>query len=101
MRSTLKAIVYPISNKWNGHWACSDWQWKLIRGKRPFLINREPHSTHLARMRKEGFKIICDLSVKRESEIGQCDLADRFKKMDEDYLTISSSYIMARSVKTG
>ena len=29
---------------WNGHWQYSDWIWKMIRGRRPYLINREPYS---------------------------------------------------------
>ena len=26
-----------LSPYWNGHWAYSDWQWRLVRGGRPFL----------------------------------------------------------------
>ncbi|HEB86992.1 MAG TPA: hypothetical protein ENI68_08270 [Gammaproteobacteria bacterium] len=87
---------HNLSNKWNGIWTCPDWKWKLIRGNRPFfLINRAPHSTHLALLRRYGFKVICDLTVKRESEVRRCDLAAPFKTMDKNDLTISSSYIMS------
>jgi SAM-dependent methyltransferase len=39
---------------WNGHWAYSDWQWRLVRGKREFLLNREPLSTHLLFAKQSG-----------------------------------------------
>jgi SAM-dependent methyltransferase len=39
---------------WNGHWAYSDWQWNLVRGKREFLLNREPLSTHLLFAKQSG-----------------------------------------------
>ena len=42
---------------WNGHWAYSDWEWELVRGKREFLLNREPLSTHLALVRNVGFEL--------------------------------------------
>ena len=38
---------HEIAEKWNGHWSYSDLTWKLIRGKKPYLLNREPLSTHL------------------------------------------------------
>jgi hypothetical protein len=37
-----------VSPYWNGHWAYSDWEWRLVRGQREFFLNREPLSTHLA-----------------------------------------------------
>jgi hypothetical protein len=47
-----------LSPFWNGHWAYSDWQWRLVRGNREFLLNREPLSTHLACAKKVGFKVL-------------------------------------------
>jgi len=35
------------AEKWNGHWAYSDFVWKVIRGRRSYLLNREPHSVHI------------------------------------------------------
>ncbi|MBX3326120.1 MAG: methyltransferase domain-containing protein [Nitrospira sp.] len=66
---------------WNGHWAYSDWQWKLVRGKREFLLNREPMSTHLAHAKKVGFKVV--LSKREEATIGLdiSALSSRFRQM--------------------
>jgi len=50
--------AHQLSPFWNGHWAYSDWQWKLVRGRREFLLNREPLSTHLACAQKAGFEIL-------------------------------------------
>jgi hypothetical protein len=43
---------------WDGHWACPDWLWALFRGRRPYLLNREPFETH----RRIG----------REAGLGEC-----------------------------
>src|ERR1700737_3309034 len=31
-----------LSPFWNGHWAYSDWEWRLVRGRRAWLLNRAP-----------------------------------------------------------
>ena len=41
---------------WNGHWAHSDAVWKLLRGRRSYLINRAPCSWHLRAMRARGLE---------------------------------------------
>ena len=49
--------------EWNGHWRYSDWMWRLVRGRRAYLLNRAPISAHLALLKEEGFEIACDQSV--------------------------------------
>jgi hypothetical protein len=86
---------HGMADEWNGHWAYSDFQWKLIRGNRPYLLNREPHSTHLRLMDEVGFKVRCDLTVKTPSTIRRSDLAPRFKDLSHDDLTTSGAFIQA------
>lgn len=45
---------HGIFDSWDGHWTCPDWLWMLVRGKRPYLINREPYSTHLKHLKEAG-----------------------------------------------
>src|SRR6266545_1011231 len=37
--------AHHLSPFWNGHWAYSDLQWRLVRGRREFLLNRQPLSS--------------------------------------------------------
>ena len=55
---------HGTSKNWNGHWSYSDFEWKLIRGNKTYLINREPLSTHIDLLKKKGFKIISVIPVK-------------------------------------
>ena len=43
------------ADTWNGHWAYSEWVWKIMMGRRPYLINRQPCSTHIALLKKHGY----------------------------------------------
>ena len=86
---------HGMTEAWNGHWACSDMTWKLIRGNRPFLLNREPHSTHLKIMAEEGFTVVCDRTFRTESRLTRRRLAKRFWDIPEDDLTVSGAFIQA------
>ncbi len=69
---------------WNGHWAYSDWQWKLVRGKREYLLNREPMSTHLAYAKKAGFEVLLSQRNQASSGLDIQTLSSRFRQMDMD-----------------
>lgn len=86
---------HGIADEWNGHLKYSDFIWKLLRGKRPYLLNREPHSTHIAILKKEGYRIVCDKKIKSESSLNRNDLASRFKSISDDDLTTSGAFIQA------
>lgn len=86
---------HNIAKKWNGHWTYSDFVWKLMRGKRTYLINRQPHSTHIKFLQKFGFEIVCDVKEIDRSGIQRKDLAPRFKNLSDEDLTTSAAFIQA------
>ncbi|HBP89236.1 MAG TPA: methyltransferase domain-containing protein [Nitrospirales bacterium] len=81
--------------EWNGHWTYSDFIWKLIKGRRTYLLNREPHSTHIRLIKEVGFKILCDEIVYSKSEVRKEDLAIRFRSLDKEDLLTSGAFIQA------
>ncbi len=80
---------------WNGHWAYPDFIWKLIRGKKPYLLNRQPHSVHINLMRKYGFEIVCDVKNKDNLGIQREYLSKQLKNMGDEDLVIKSAFIQA------
>ena len=86
---------HGLTDQWNGHRAYSNFMWKLIRGRRPYLLNREPHSTHIAFLKKEKFKIVCDDIIKSETGLKRNELAPKFRSISDEDLTISNSFIQA------
>ncbi len=86
---------HGTADEWNGHWVYSDFIWKLIRGKRAYLINREPHSIHNAILKDEGFRVVCDKKIKSKSSFTIDDLVSRFKSISDDDLTTSGAFIQA------
>jgi hypothetical protein len=87
---------HGTADEWNGHWKYSDFMWKLFLGGKPYLLNRSPHSTHIALLNEEDFKIVCDKKIRTESSLTIDKLASRFKTIvSEDDLITSGAFIQA------
>ena len=71
---------------WNGQWAYSDQQWKLVRGKRGFLLNREPLGTHLIHDKKVGFELLLTKREQASHGLEAPALAPRFRKWTQPTL---------------
>ncbi|MFI5253674.1 MAG: methyltransferase domain-containing protein [Bacteroidota bacterium] len=86
---------HGTSNIWNGHWAYSDFTWGLIKGNKPYLLNREPLSTHIKMLERYKFKPLYLQPVEDRSGIKRSELAQRFKHFTDTDLTTSGVYILA------
>lgn len=86
---------HKTHSDWNGHWTYSNKTWSIIKGNRPFLINREPHSTHIRLINNIGFELLCDNQIRRESKINQKNIATQFKFLTRNDLITSGAFIQA------
>lgn len=89
---------HGTADEWNGHWTYSDLTWKLMRGKRPYLLNRQPYSLHLSLLEKEGFKLITNISYRLESKLQKKQLAPQFQSMSDDDLITSGAFVQGMKV---
>lgn len=95
MSHTIDYRSHGYARAWNGHWAVSDPIWAVIRGKRPYLINRLPHSAQIAAMENAGLTIVLEIRA-LESETSRKSLARRFRALDDDDLCTSGAFVQAR-----
>jgi hypothetical protein len=86
---------HNMAHVWNGHWRYSDLVWKLMRGRRSYLLNREPYSAHLRLLAENGFAHVGGGTVKLDSPITKDQVAPRFRHMTDQDLTTSSALIQA------
>jgi len=88
---------HALSKEWNGYRAYPELLWKIIMGKRPFLINRQPYSVHIDIINNSGFKIICNLKrYSMEDGIQRSQLSAYWKDISDDDLTCSGAFIQAQ-----
>lgn len=86
---------HGTADEWNGHWAYSDLVWHLLSRARPYLLNRQPYSFHLAILEKAGFRIFLDRRFETPSRLAQDSLAKRFRHMSNQDLTTSGAFVIA------
>ena len=96
---TIDFRSHETSRAWNGHWACGDLLWKVIRGRRPCSINREPLSTHVDLLTASGFAVAAKLARSTVSEIQRSDLARRFRGISDSDLTTSGVFLVGTRTK--
>lgn len=84
------------SYEWNGYWTYEDRTWNILRGKRPYFINRMSLSEHLSYIKRAGFEVINLTKTKCDSGISPKQLASRFHNLSVDDLHTMGAMIVAR-----
>jgi len=87
---------HNITRSWNGHWTLNDPAWRIVRGTRPYLINREPLSRHLALLSKYGFELV-NVDKQQASADPSLRLAKRFSDMHRDDMSTRGAFVQARA----
>jgi SAM-dependent methyltransferase len=94
MSHNIDFRCHNLTRDWNGHWAIGERTWALVKGARPYLINRMPHSVHIDAMTSAGFRILADL--RREGmPLRRRDLARAFRDLSDEDLRTSGALILA------
>jgi SAM-dependent methyltransferase len=77
---------HGISREWNGPWEYSPFWWRLVVGKKPYLLNRVPCSGQLAALERAGFEIVSARTAQGRG-IGRDRAAASFRGLpDSDFL---------------
>lgn len=85
---------HGITWDWNGHWTISESMWKVVRGKRAYLINRLPHSAHLAAMSNAGFRVLFEQRSDGPVRLKQ-ELAPTYRNLAHEDLTTTGAFVVA------
>ena len=95
MSHVIDFKCHGTAKKWNGHWAYSDSMWNFIRGRRHYLLNREPFSTHIKLLNKNKFKIINIKKVNKVNGINKNTLNKKFDFLTDEDLCTSSALLQS------
>src|SRR5262249_8858123 len=98
MSHQIDFASHGLSTKWNGYRAYPELLWKLILGRRPFLINREPVSTHVELTRRAGFRIARDMRRRRSDGLDRRQLSVRWHTISDDDLTCCGAFLQSKKV---
>lgn len=85
-----------LSKVWNGHFACPDPLWDLIKGRRKWLINRQPVTEHLGAIQRHGMSIAVCLEQHRHDGLPPAVLRRRLQRLDDQALTCSNVFLQGQ-----
>jgi SAM-dependent methyltransferase len=87
---------HGTASSWDGHRAYGDVAWWMVRGARPYLINREPLSAHRTIPQAQGFEVIEQLLIPRDPTVEPAKLAPRFRTWSAEDISTSSAFVLYR-----
>ena len=87
---------HGTAETWNGYWTYSEIMWRIMSGKLPYLINRQPCSAHISVLTKLGFDIVCFQKRHENSGIKRTQLDSRWQSLSDDDLKCSGLFIQAK-----
>ena len=87
----------PGGKEWNHHWAYGDLTWAIIRGNRPYYMNRVPLSEYITLFEAAGCKIVGAERVVRDG-LPREAAAARFRHNlpDEDFCTAAALLVAVK-----
>ena len=86
---------HGLTRDWYGHWTVPDPLWAVVRGRRPYMINRAGASEHVRRMQQAGFEIV-GLRRTPAPPAPRRALARPFRDMPDDDLATAGCFVIAR-----
>ena len=78
MTHNIDYQCHDLTKHWDGHRSINDLCWKILRGRRPYLINRMPHSAQMALAKGNGFAVVSELIHALDPDIPAGKLARCF-----------------------
>jgi SAM-dependent methyltransferase len=81
---------------WDGHRAYGDAGWWMVRGARPYLINRQPLSAHRTIPQARGFDLIEQVLIPAEPVIAPAKLAPHFRTWSEEDISTAGAFVVHR-----
>ncbi len=89
---------HDLAPAWNGHRAISEGVWRIMMGRRPYLINREPWSAHARAISECGFKIINVKLLLRQDGIRRQQLTRRWKDLSDEDFSCAEAFVQAQKL---
>ena len=89
-------MSHGYSSTWDGHWNISNWRWFLLRGNRPYMINREPLSRHTSILKSCGLNIVKIDNYRKNPTLSSKQYKTQVSSSDKN---VSDTFIQANVIR--
>lgn len=85
---------FPDTDNWNQHWAYGDLTWTIMRGNRPYYVNRVPLSEYVRLFEAAGCRVV---GVERlvSDGLSRDQAAERFRGLPEEDFHTGAALLVA------
>jgi SAM-dependent methyltransferase len=87
---------HGLTREWNGHWAVDDRTWAILRGRRPYLLNRAPYAQHKSLAADYGFAPLMERRSKRFDGLIPSDFVAPFDGMSDEDARAAMVFVVQR-----
>ncbi len=87
---------HTLTTIWNEHWRIGDTLWKLLRGKRHYLINRVPNERHLRYLARYKFKLIAQQKLRRVDGLIREEFSERFRNIHAEDSATHLAFLISK-----
>ena len=95
MSHQMSFTAHRTATRWNGHWTYSKREWKVINGRRKYMLNRKAYSDHLKVIDQLPFKVTINMPHQKPTMIDRKELAASFKHLTEQDLNTEGMFLQA------
>ncbi len=96
MSHQVDLSAHNISSVWNYHRSISDFSWNIIKGKRPYYLNRFPLSQYVESLDREKWDVICLEQQMRDDGIPRSQLTARWKMLSDEDLNCAGLFLQVK-----
>lgn len=89
---------HETAKEWNGHWKYPNWIWTLMRGRRPWFVNRVPHSAQRKLQANAGLNILAEILQKGGHGISRSQLVTPFENLSDQDLVTAGAMLVSKKV---
>jgi hypothetical protein len=86
---------HGTSPSWDGYRAYSELGWRIVRGRRTYLINRVPDTGHVDAMRRHGLRVVTLVPSTQAPSLEPSQYARRFRDLNPESRRTAGLFVQA------
>lgn len=90
---------HDMTANWDGHLQYGDLTWKIVKGRRPYLLNRRSPSDHLRAMESSGFEIVRTWREVVAPSLSRSGLPPRFRDWSDEDRSTTVMVVVGRRLR--
>lgn len=90
---------HGMTPTWDGHLQYTDLTWKIVKGRRPYLLNRRSPTDHLRAMEASGFEIVQTWRTIVPSTLSPSGLPPRFRAWSDEDRRTTTMVVVGRRIR--